>query len=116
VYSNATVKLITKAVSMMAADTSIGRSEALRRSMVALIEQGEPQEAQPAFWAPFVVVGEGGAPLELAAANALQPAPADMSSAMPMVTPALPVHAPSKKKMKRKPTAGDDWITGLFGQ
>jgi CHAT domain-containing protein len=29
--------------------------------MLALIEKGEPQEAHPAFWAPFVVVGEGGA-------------------------------------------------------
>jgi hypothetical protein len=27
---------------------------------VALIEHGELQEAHPAFWAPFVVVGEGG--------------------------------------------------------
>jgi CHAT domain-containing protein len=117
VYSDATVKLITKAVSAMATDTSVGRSEALRRSMVALIEQGEPQEAQPAFWAPFVVVGEGSAPLELAAANALQPAPADTSGAVSMVPLSAPsVHAPAKKKMKRKPTAGDDWITGLFGQ
>ena len=33
----------------------------MRRSMVALIEKGEPHEAQPAFWAPFVVVGEGAA-------------------------------------------------------
>ena len=28
--------------------------------MVALIEHGELQESHPAFWAPFVVVGEGG--------------------------------------------------------
>ena len=35
------------------------RSEALRRSMLALIEKGEPHEAHPAYWAPFVVVGEG---------------------------------------------------------
>ena len=27
--------------------------------MVALIEQGEAHEAHPAYWAPFVVVGEG---------------------------------------------------------
>ena len=59
VDSDATVKLITKTLSTMAADKTIGRSEALRRSMVALIEQGEPHEAHPAYWAPFVVVGEG---------------------------------------------------------
>jgi CHAT domain-containing protein len=57
--SNATVKLITKALGIMATDKSIGRSEALRRSMLALINKGEPQEAHPAYWAPFVVVGEG---------------------------------------------------------
>jgi hypothetical protein len=44
----------------MAADKSVGRSEALRRSMVAMIDQGQPHEAHPAYWAPFVVVGEGG--------------------------------------------------------
>ena len=60
VNSDTTVKLITKTLSTMAADKSIGRSEALRRSMVALIEHGELQESHPAFWAPFVVVGEGG--------------------------------------------------------
>ena len=59
VDSDATVKLITKTLSTMAADKTIGRSEALRRSMVALIEQGEAHEAHPAYWAPFVVVGEG---------------------------------------------------------
>ena len=59
VNSDATVKLITKTLSTMAADKTIGRSEALRRSMVALIEQGDAHEAHPAYWAPFVVVGEG---------------------------------------------------------
>ena len=28
--------------------------------MLALIDKGEPVEAHPAYWAPFVVVGEGG--------------------------------------------------------
>ena len=45
----------------MAADTSVGRAEALRRSMQAMIDKGEPHEAHPAYWAPFVVVGEGAA-------------------------------------------------------
>ena len=61
VNSDATVKLITGAMSRLAANKSMGRAEAMRQSMLALIDKGEPREAQPAFWAPFVVVGEGGA-------------------------------------------------------
>jgi CHAT domain-containing protein/tetratricopeptide (TPR) repeat protein len=60
VYSDSTVKLITKALGTVGADTAIGRSEALRRSILALIANGDPHEAHPAHWAPFVVVGEGG--------------------------------------------------------
>ena len=60
VYSDATVKLITTALREMARDPKVGRAEALRRSMLALIDKGEPHEAHPAYWAPFVVVGEGG--------------------------------------------------------
>jgi CHAT domain-containing protein len=59
VYSEATVKLITGAVGEMARDVSVGRAEAMRRSMLALIDRGAKEEAHPAFWAPFVVVGEG---------------------------------------------------------
>jgi hypothetical protein len=61
VDSNSTVTLITKAVAEMKADPKIGRAEAMRRSMLALIDQGKLSEAHPAYWAPFVVVGEGGA-------------------------------------------------------
>jgi CHAT domain-containing protein len=59
VDSDATVKLVTAAVREMARDTGVGRAEAMRRSMLALIDKGEPHEAHPALWAPFVVVGEG---------------------------------------------------------
>jgi tetratricopeptide (TPR) repeat protein/CHAT domain-containing protein len=61
VYSDTTVKLITGAISRLAADSSIGRAEAMRRSMLALIDQGATRESHPAFWAPFIVVGEGAA-------------------------------------------------------
>jgi tetratricopeptide (TPR) repeat protein/CHAT domain-containing protein len=61
VYSDATVKLITGAVGKMAADKSVGRAEAMRQSMLSLIDKGTVAEAHPAFWAPFVVVGEGAA-------------------------------------------------------
>ena len=61
VYSDATVKLITGAMGRIAADDRLGRAEALRQSMLALIDNGAPEEAHPAFWAPFIVVGEGAA-------------------------------------------------------
>jgi CHAT domain-containing protein len=61
VYSAATVKLITTAIREMANDPKVGRAEAMRRSMLALIDKGAPEEAHPAYWAPFVVVGEGAA-------------------------------------------------------
>ena len=41
------------------ANPGIGRSEALRRSMMALAKN--QKYAHPLLWAPFVVVGEGGA-------------------------------------------------------
>jgi CHAT domain-containing protein/tetratricopeptide (TPR) repeat protein len=59
VASDATVKLITGAVGRMASDKSIGRAEAMRQSMLTLVDNGETYEAHPAFWAPFIVVGEG---------------------------------------------------------
>jgi CHAT domain-containing protein len=61
VYSEATVKLITGAVREMSRDPKVGRAEAMRRSMLALIDKGSNEEAHPSFWAPFVVVGEGAA-------------------------------------------------------
>jgi tetratricopeptide (TPR) repeat protein/CHAT domain-containing protein len=59
VYSDATVKLITGTFDRMAADKSVGRAEALRQSMLALIDNGNANETHPSYWAPFVVVGEG---------------------------------------------------------
>ena len=61
VDSAATVKLITSAVGATTHDKTLGRAEALRRAMLAMIDTGEPRQAHPAYWAPFVVVGEGGA-------------------------------------------------------
>ena len=59
VDSDATVKLITGAFDALKADPKIGRAEALRRSMAAMIEQ--PAFAHPSAWAPFAVIGEGAA-------------------------------------------------------
>jgi CHAT domain-containing protein len=61
VDSDATLKLIAGAVDRMAADKRAGRAEALRQSMLELIDQGTADQARPVFWAPFVVVGEGAA-------------------------------------------------------
>ena len=59
VDSASTVKLITKALAIMSADKSVRHAEAMRRSMLAMIESGDQKEAHPAYWAPFIVVGEG---------------------------------------------------------
>jgi CHAT domain-containing protein len=61
VDSAATVKLITLAMREIGRNRTVGRAEALRRAMLSLIDNGAPQEAHPASWAPFVVVGEGAA-------------------------------------------------------
>jgi CHAT domain-containing protein len=61
VDSNATVTLIKGAFAELKANPKLGRAEALRRSMLALIDKGSAAKAHPAVWAPFVVVGEGGA-------------------------------------------------------
>jgi CHAT domain-containing protein len=61
VSSEATVSLITQAVGAISRDKKLGRAEALRRAMLAMIYKGKPHEAHPAYWAPFVVVGEGAA-------------------------------------------------------
>jgi hypothetical protein len=61
VGSAATVQLITQAVGATARDKRLGRAEALRQAMLAMIDTGKAYEAHPSYWAPFVVVGEGGA-------------------------------------------------------
>jgi CHAT domain-containing protein len=59
VSSEATVSLITHAVGAISRDKKLGRAEALRRAMLSMIDKGKPHESHPAYWAPFVVVGEG---------------------------------------------------------
>jgi CHAT domain-containing protein len=58
VDSDSTVSLIKRAVTELKDDPKIGRAEALRRSMLSMIDSGGDY-AHPAFWAPFVLVGEG---------------------------------------------------------
>jgi CHAT domain-containing protein/Tfp pilus assembly protein PilF len=62
VWSKAAVALTTGAFAELANDPAIGRAEALRRSMVAMLAPANPPEfAHPLAWAPFVLAGEGGA-------------------------------------------------------
>jgi CHAT domain-containing protein/tetratricopeptide (TPR) repeat protein len=59
VNSEAAVRLVTGTFDEMKRDGSIGRAEALRRAMLAQIREGG-ERAHPSYWAPFVIVGEGG--------------------------------------------------------
>ena len=60
VASDAAVKITTRMLAE-AAKPGVGRAEAHRRAMLSLLDQDQPDHfAHPAFWAPFVVVGEGG--------------------------------------------------------
>jgi CHAT domain-containing protein len=61
VDNQAAAKLMTTTFAILKANPRIGRAEALRRAMTAMIAEGGGRE-HPAIWAPFVVVGEGGAP------------------------------------------------------
>lgn len=60
VASDAAVKLITRTVGATSNASQMPRAEALRRAMLSMIDEGQAQEAHPAIWAPFVLVGEGG--------------------------------------------------------
>ncbi len=60
VASDAAVAITTRMLEE-ARKPDVGRAEAHRRAMLALIDdRARPYFAHPLFWAPFVVVGEGG--------------------------------------------------------
>ena len=59
VDSQATVALITKAFAALAKDPKIGRARALQQAMLSLQGSAKTRFWHPAYWAPFVVVGEG---------------------------------------------------------
>ena len=62
VDSNAATALTTSTFGFMKSDPKLGRAEALRRAMLAYMSDAlNPRHAYPAYWAPFVVVGEGAA-------------------------------------------------------
>ncbi|KRQ14669.1 hypothetical protein AOQ71_12345 [Bradyrhizobium manausense] len=60
VKSSAAVSLTTKAFGELRTAPAIGRAEALRRSMIAMIDdETQPGTSHPSVWAPFILVGEG---------------------------------------------------------
>jgi CHAT domain-containing protein len=60
VASDAAVRITTRMLEE-ARKPGVGRAEAHRRAMLARIDESEHEYyAHPLFWAPFVVVGEGG--------------------------------------------------------
>jgi CHAT domain-containing protein len=58
VASGPTVDLTTGIFAVTAKEAGIGKAEALQRSQAAL--RAKPATAHPFFWAPFVLVGDGG--------------------------------------------------------
>jgi CHAT domain-containing protein/Tfp pilus assembly protein PilF len=93
VDSEAAVKLVTGSFGEMSKDTKIGRAQALRRATLAVIASSETS-AHPAYWAPFVVVGEGGAAdrnADVISAAPVSAAPLEEKTALPVERATTPV-------------------------
>ncbi|HXP04572.1 MAG TPA: CHAT domain-containing protein, partial [Stellaceae bacterium] len=58
VQSEATVRLTTLTFDNYAKEPLLGKADALRKAQLALMD--DPKTAHPIFWAPFVLVGDGG--------------------------------------------------------
>jgi CHAT domain-containing protein len=58
IASKPTVDLTTAMFAAYTKDAGLGRAEALRRAQALL--RGQAATSHPFFWAPFVVVGDGG--------------------------------------------------------
>ena len=58
VASRPTVQLTTGMFGIYTREPAVGRAEALRRSQLALA--ADKDTSHPFFWAPFVLVGDGG--------------------------------------------------------
>jgi len=59
VWDDVAARITTTTVTNFQAARATGRAEALRRAMLAIMDDGsEPRFAHPAAWAPFILVGE----------------------------------------------------------
>jgi CHAT domain-containing protein/lipopolysaccharide biosynthesis regulator YciM len=60
VASDAATRLTTTAFATLTTDPSLGRAEAMRRTMLAFLnDKSSVENAYPAVWGPFAVIGEG---------------------------------------------------------
>ena len=60
--TEAATRVTSSTFDILKADPKFGRAEALRRAMLAYMsDPSRPQNAYPAYWAPFSLIGEGAA-------------------------------------------------------
>jgi CHAT domain-containing protein/Tfp pilus assembly protein PilF len=60
VASDAATRLTTTAFATLKTDPTLGRAEAMRRTMLAFLDdKSSIENAYPAVWGPFAVIGEG---------------------------------------------------------
>jgi CHAT domain-containing protein/tetratricopeptide (TPR) repeat protein len=105
VDSRAAVKLTTRAFDALRSSPTLSRADAFRLSMRELAETGEPGDAHPARWAPFVVVGDGTATVQAAPERAAAPPSRRVSPGPEPVAPARKPNAPAA-----------DWRTDVWRQ
>ncbi len=114
VDSAATVRLVTMTFAQMKQTPGLGRAQAVRRSMVAMIDQGG-HEAHPAYWAPFIVVGEGGG--TVAALAAAPPLAGTKAKGAPASPATAKKTTPNRAASKPAPPAKtNDWSTSVFAR
>lgn len=128
VDSRAAVAITTGAFAQLKREPSMGRAEALRRTMLAAMnDPSRPSSwtpaSHPAVWAPLVIVGEGGASQLISKSMVATPSlrPSSTAAASAASGPVRAVRTPPevskvKKKgpAKPKPAGNWDWLPDLW--